>query len=156
MTRKVLIGCGAALLLVVVLFVGVIIGGSGSKQGSSAPGSSGAVSSSAGVVQAFEEAGLEVGEPYPVDEDPNWTSNNVPKTYEEGTHFDAAEDQGGQVLVFENRRDLEVMKKYWENFNEKGGFFYSHVYERDNALLHINGKLPKSRADEYNEVFQAV
>ena len=160
MSRKILIGCGAALalgvVLVVVLFVGVIIGSSGSKQGSSPPDSSGAVSSSAEVIQAFEEAGLEVGQPYPVDEDPNWTSNMVPKTYEEGTHFDATEDQGGQVLVFENRRDLEVMKKYWENFNEKGGFLYSHVYERDNALLHINGKLPKSRADEYNEIFQAV
>jgi len=48
------------------------------------------------------------------------------------------------------------MGRYWENFNEKGGFLYSHVYARDNALLHINGKLPKSRADEYNTVFQAV
>jgi len=108
----------------------------------------------ADVVQAFEDEGLEVGSTYPVDDDPDWTNNLVPKTYTQGTHFDVGPDQGGQVLVFEDRDDLEVMKKYWENFNRRGGFLYSHVYDKKNAILHINGQLPKSRADQYNEVFQ--
>ncbi len=48
------------------------------------------------------------------------------------------------------------MKEYWEGFNDKGGFFYSHVYDKGNTILHINGRLPKNRAEEYNTVFQSM
>lgn len=106
------------------------------------------------IVQSFKDKGLEVGTPRDVDDDSDWASNLVPKTYTEGTHFDVGKDQGGQVLVFKEESDKKVMQSYWEDLNSKGGNFYSHVYERPNALLHINGKLSKGKADEYNEVFQ--
>ncbi len=79
----------------VFAIVGVVLvaGCGASEQGSGEPGSSNAQSSSE-IVEAFYSQGLEVGDPYPIDDDPEWTSNAVPKTYTEGTHFDAAEEQG--------------------------------------------------------------
>jgi hypothetical protein len=142
--RRLLINIGVVVLIILGLLIAIpayLLGGTGLSRDYQT-----SQTSSADVVQAFKDNGLEVGIPYPVDEDPDWTSNLVPKTYVEGTHFDASsENAGGQVLTFENRRDLEVMKRYWEDFNDRGGFFYSHVYDKDNAILHLTAKCQRLR-----------
>jgi uncharacterized membrane protein (UPF0127 family) len=43
--------------------------------------------SSAEVVQAFRDAELEVGESYPVEQEPGWEQRPVPRTYEEAMRF---------------------------------------------------------------------
>ena len=57
---------------------------------------------SAEVVQAFRDAGLEVGEPYPVEQELGWGARPVPRTYGEGTRFlvpSLGEDAGGGLRL---------------------------------------------------------
>jgi hypothetical protein len=55
-----------------------------------------------GTVPDFRDAGLEVGEAYPVEEDTGWNESRVPKTHQEGTSFEIpslGEGARGRVLV---------------------------------------------------------
>jgi hypothetical protein len=117
---------------------------------------------SEGVVQAFRDEGLEVGESYDVDEEEG--PNPVPRTYKEGTRFTipslerpAGEAKvggpdngvGGRVFTFESEEDLAPVRDYYEGLGRASGMFFSHVFVEGNTLVQINGELPESRADEY-------
>ena len=112
------------------------------------------------VVQTFRDQGLEVGDSYPIEEDPGHAKFIGPKTYQEGTRFllpSAGEDTGGQVYTYASRDDLEVMKNYWESLNEDtSGMLYSHVYDKGTVLVHITGQFPKGKADRYGQVLQEM
>jgi hypothetical protein len=73
--------------------------------------------SSAEVVQAFKNARLEVGESYPVEQEPGWNQNQVPKTYLGATRFEIPSlgaGAGGRVFVFSSERDLTAVRDYYE------------------------------------------
>jgi hypothetical protein len=111
--------------------------------------------SSEEVVRAFEDEGLPMGNIYPVEEVEGWKTSPVPKTYTEGTHFDIpgmGEGHGGQVFVFENEEDLNVMVDYYESLPNISPMLHSHLYVEQLVLLQIGGNLPKSDADAYGEV----
>jgi hypothetical protein len=107
-------------------------------------------SSSSEVVQAFEDEGLTVINPRPVEDG---DLGMAPRTFEEGTHSVAStrEDLGAKVFTYESEDDLRQMQTFYESFS---GIFYSHVYTEDLVLLHINGQLPKAQADAYGEVLE--
>jgi hypothetical protein len=99
--------------------------------------------SSEEVVRAFEDEGSPMGNIDPVEEVERWKTSPVPKTYTEGTHFDIpgmGEGHGGQVFVFENEEDLNVMVDYYESL--------------PNISLQIGGNLPKGDADAYGDVLE--
>jgi hypothetical protein len=109
-------------------------------------------STSSDVVEEFEEEGLTVVDPRPVqDED----LGMAPQTFDEGTHFVASteEDLGAKVFTYESEDDLRQMQTFYESFS---GMFYSHVYTNDLMLLQINGQLPKSEADRYGEILEEM
>ena len=109
-------------------------------------------SSSADVVQAFREAGLEVGESYPVEQEPGWEELPVPKTYEEATRFEIlsiGEDSGGRVFVFESEEDLIAVRDYYEGLPRS---ILPYVYAKGKVLLQINRNLPEAEAERYNAV----
>jgi zinc-ribbon domain len=64
------------------------------------------------VVEDFREAGLDVGESYPLDEEPNTQSSILPKTYQEATRFvipslgkdSDGQDRGGASFPLSLRR----------------------------------------------------
>lgn len=87
----------------------------------------------------------------------------VPKTQKEATRFEltsvpplAGEVETGDVFTYDSREDLEVMKSYWESLNEQGGMFFSWVYEKDNALVHLPSRLPKTEAERFGEVLEEM
>jgi hypothetical protein len=116
--------------------------------------------SSEDVVLAFQDEGLEVGDFYPVEQEPEWNRSPVPKTYEEGTRFEIpslGRDSGGRVFVFKEHKDLEVMRDYYVQIEEMpvfGPSLHSHLYTDGLVLLQINGALPKTQADRYGKVLQ--
>ena len=72
---------------------------------------------SAEVVQAFRDAGLEVGESNPVEQEPGWEERPVPRTYEEATRFlipSLGADAGGRVFVFGSEADLRAVRGFYE------------------------------------------
>ena len=113
--------------------------------------------SSEEVVRAFADEGLPMGDIYPVEEVERWKTSPVPKTYTEGTHFDIpgmGEGHGGQVFVFENEEDLNVMVDYYESLPNVSPMLHSHLYVEELVLLQIGGNLPKSDADAYGDVLE--
>ena len=46
------------------------------------------------------------------------------------------------------------MSDYLKPVGKSSGLFYTHVYETEGFMLKIDGSVPKTVADEYNEVFQ--
>ncbi len=116
------------------------------------------------VIQAFENAGLEVGETYPVEQEPGWDANRVPKTYAQAARFTipslgvpeegvpGPRDRGGRVFVFDSQKDLDAVRGYYEAL---GPSALPHVYVKDQVLLlQINNDLPKAEADRYGAVLQ--
>lgn len=114
------------------------------------------------VIEEFRDEDLPLGEVYPVEEVEGWMESPVPKTYEEGMHFDVSmleTGRGGQVFVFEEEEDLQVMEDYYRNLEEMpilGPSLHSHLYRNDLLLLQINGSLPKAEADKYGEVLEGL
>ena len=116
------------------------------------------------VIQAFENAGLEVGETYPVEQEPGWDETRVPKTYAQAARFTipslgvpeegvpGPRDRGGRVFVFDSKRDLDAVRGYYEAL---GPSALPHVYVKDQVLLlQITNDLPKAEADRYGAVLQ--
>ena len=111
-------------------------------------------SSSTEVVQAFREAGLEVGESYPVEQEPGWEELPVPKTYEEATRFEIlsiGEDSGGRVFVFESERDLAAVRDYYAGLMKP---IRPHLYVEGDVLVEINHRLPEPEAAKYGAVLK--
>lgn len=106
------------------------------------------------VIQAFRDAGLEVGETYPVELEPGWDERPVPKSYEEATRFmipSLGESAGGRVFVFGSDEDLATVRDYYNGF---GDSLRPHIYVGDRVLLQINRQLPDAEADKYGAVLE--
>ncbi len=121
--------------------------------GSTSPGSS------AAVVQAFRDAGLEVGKSYPVEEEPGWNERAVPKTYEEAVRFSISSMgeetdgtvRGGRVFVFGSEEDLATMRDYYESLDSA---IRPYLYSQGNVLVQINNQLPQAEAERYGAVLR--
>jgi hypothetical protein len=106
------------------------------------------------VTQAFQNAGLEVGETYPVEEEPGWDENLLPKNYAQAVRFripSLGEDAGGRVFVFDSEADLATVRNFYERL---GPAVRPHLYVKGQVLLQITNELPKAEADRYGAVLQ--
>jgi hypothetical protein len=117
------------------------------------------------VVQAFQDKGLEVGNPHHVEDDPKWGTGLVPKTMDSGTRFElpsyAVSPQSptnGSVYHFATPEDQKVLSNYFKTINEStaGAMFYSHVYETQGFILHMDGRVPKPVANQYANVLKEI
>jgi uncharacterized membrane protein (UPF0127 family) len=110
--------------------------------------------SSAEVIQAFRDAGLDVGETYPVEQEPDWEVKPIPKSYEEATRFlipSLEGDSGGRVFVFGSEGDLDALRDYYEGLPDS---VRPHVYVEGQVLLQITNQFPKAEADRYGTVLR--
>ena len=115
------------------------------------------------VIQAFQNAGLEVGETYPVEEEPGWDETQVPKRYAQALRFTipslgvppegdpGPRDRGGRVFVFDSEGDLGNVRSFYEGL---GPAVRPHVYAKGQVLLQITNNLPRADADRYGAVLQ--
>jgi uncharacterized protein len=108
------------------------------------------------VIQAFQNAGLDVGETYPVEEDPGWDENLLPKTYAQAVRFripSLGGDVGGRVFVFDSEGDLAAVRNFYERLSPS---VRPHLYVKGQVLLQIANELPKAEADRYGAVLKEV
>ena len=115
------------------------------------------------VIQEFENAGLEVGETYPVEQEPGWDETRVPKTYAQAARFTipslgvpeegvpGPRDRGGRVFVFDSEGDLAAVRNFYERLDPS---VRPHLYVKGQVLLQITNELPKAEADRYGAVLQ--
>jgi uncharacterized protein len=108
------------------------------------------------VVQAFRDAGLEVGESYPVEQGPGWDELPVPRTYEEATRFlipSLGADAGGRVFVFGSETDLRAVRDFYEGLASSTR---PSVYDEGLVLLQLSNQLPEDEAERYSAVLREV
>ncbi len=156
-SREAKLGLGIALIIVLIAAITAYLA---LGTTSFSPGDQVFQPSSADVVQAFVDEGLEVAAFYNVEDSPEWGTGMLPKTMEEGTRFELSgysrgnEPAIGDVFRFATEEDQRVVSEYLETVGQSSGLFYTHVYETDGLLLKIDGSVPKPVAERYNEVFQ--
>ena len=112
--------------------------------------------SAAEVIQAFDDAGLEVGNAYPVEQEPGWDQKPVPKTYEEAVRFEIPSlgaDSGGRVYVFGSEENLTAVRDYYEGLPSE---IRPYVYVKGRVLLQITNQLSNTDAERYNAVLNAT
>ena len=100
-------------------------------------------------IQAFRNAGLEVGETYPVEEEPDWDETRIPKSYTQAVRFRIPSlegDAGGRVFVFDSEEDLAAVRDFYERLVPS---VRPHLYVEGQILLQMTNQLPKADADRY-------
>jgi uncharacterized membrane protein (UPF0127 family) len=111
---------------------------------------------SAEVVQAFRDAGLEVGESYPVEQEPGWEERPVPRTYEEATRFlipSLGADAGGRVFVFGSEEDLRAVRGFYEDLASSER---PYVYDEGLVLVQLSNQLPEGEAERYGTALKEM
>lgn len=108
------------------------------------------------VLSAFQNAGLEIGEPYlmqPTD------YGLAPMVAVEGKRFlipSMGVDFGGRVFSFASQNDLDMMNHYYDGLGKASGWFFSWLFVKDNILIQINGELPEDRAKQYEAALSSL
>lgn len=106
------------------------------------------------VIDTFLDAGLEVGETYPVEEEPDWQETRIPKSYAAALRFRIPSlegDAGGRIFVFDSEEDLATVRDYYERLVPS---VRPHLYVEGQTLLQITNQLPKAGADRYGAVLK--
>lgn len=101
------------------------------------------------VVQEFEDAGLKVGEYYPMTVD---DFGLAPYVATDAVRFmipTICADCGGRIFAFDDPEKLAVTKEYYDKLGEQSAYFFSWTFTKDNILVQINGDLPEEKAKQY-------
>lgn len=100
------------------------------------------------VVNSFQGNGLEIANIKPVSEE---DYSSLPVGPEQGIKFSIPsirEDAVGCILSFDDKYDLEKVKKHYQSLNKKGEL-YSWTFVKDNILLVLDGAIQEAKAREY-------
>ncbi len=104
------------------------------------------------IIKALKNNNLEV-----VDVKPGYTLGPVPAR--EGIIFlmpSYGADIGGYVSSYNTEDDIEEMREHYLEMNKDPESPAWWIYEKDNILLLISGKIPKATAEEYGKVLNEI
>src|SRR5690606_18920399 len=95
------------------------------------------------VVQAFKDAGLEAENTRAMTKD---DYGMAPMKAKEAMRFHTpslGEDVGGRIFVYDNQKDLEEMKAYYDELGKASAMFFSWTIAHGDVLVQITGDLPE-------------
>ena len=107
------------------------------------------------IITAFADAGLDAKDPKTMTVDDYGLAPFVGS----GVRFlipSLCENCGGRVFVFDNDKDLESVKTYYEEIGKSSAIFFSWIFVNNNALVQINGDLPEEQARKYESVLMSL
>ncbi|MFD2654501.1 hypothetical protein [Gracilibacillus thailandensis] len=122
----------------------------------SACGNSSEDLSSEEVINAFKDAGLDIGETSEMTKD---DYGIAPMKTESGTRFlipSLGEENGGRILIYDNEEDLDEMKEYYDSMGEESAMLFSWTIKHKNVLVQINGDLPEDKYNEYKAALEEL
>jgi hypothetical protein len=105
------------------------------------------------VIEAFKAAGLEAENPTPMGKD----DYGVGPMVGEGMRFflpSLAEGAGGRVIAVDDADERKRLFDYYNDLKKQSAALFSWVYEHENIVLQINGKLPEDQAKKYEEALK--
>lgn len=98
------------------------------------------------VIQAFKDAGLEVGD---VTEMGKKEFGNVRKEGKRVLIPSLGDDAGGRLMSFNKEKDLETAKAYYVELGNTGPMFFSHTHQSGLFLLQMNGDMEDAEFEKY-------
>lgn len=104
------------------------------------------------IIAAFKEAGLEAENARDMTKD---DYGMAPMKAKEAKRFfvpSLGEDAGGRLFIFDNQKDLEDTKKYYDELGKQSAMFFSWTYAKGNILIQMNGDMEESQFNKYKEV----
>jgi len=108
------------------------------------------------VIAAFKAASLEAEDARPMTKD---DYGLAPMLAVEATHFtipSLCADCGGRLFSFETPEKLETTKIFYEKLSESSAAYFSWVFIKDNILVQINGDLPDTQAQKYQDALNSL
>lgn len=103
---------------------------------------------SADVIQAFKDAGLEAESTSEMTKDDYGMAPYVCV----GTHFlvpTLGDGAGGRVFICENNKDRDALSAYYTELGKSSAAFFSWVFVKGNVVVQINGDLAEEIARKY-------
>lgn len=105
------------------------------------------------LINGFEKAGLSVkNEKKMTHED----FGMGPYKTKDARVFNVEGDKNGRIFVYDNKKDLKEMKKYYDKMGEESAMLYSHTYAKDKVLIQMNGEIKKKTFDKYTKTIDKV
>lgn len=108
------------------------------------------------VVQAFKDAGLEAESTKSMTKD---DYGMAPMKAKEATRFlipSLGEDMGGRIFVYDNKKDLEEMKAYYDELGKASAMLFSWTIAHGNVLVQISGDLPEEEYNKYKTALENI
>lgn len=108
------------------------------------------------VIDKFNEEGLEAEDVTEMTKD---DYGMAPMKAEEAKRFlipSLGEDSGGRIFSYDNQKDLNEMKEYYDSLGEESAMFFSWTADHENILIQINGELSEEKYEEYKAALESM
>jgi len=106
------------------------------------------------IVTEFQEAGLEIEAPTESIREEHGLANLGFKDVKPILVPALGEGEGGYLFLFEDEKDLEKLKDYYEEPGKSTLMANSHAYAQDNIFLQMSDHMSQTEFDRYVEVIK--
>ncbi|WP_416292872.1 stress protein [Paenibacillus illinoisensis] len=106
------------------------------------------------IVTKFREARLEIEAPTESTSEEHGFTNLGFKDVRHILVPALGEGEGGYLFLFENNKDLEKLKDFYEEPGKSTLMPNSHAYAQDNILLQMSNQMSQTEFDRYVEVIK--
>ena len=65
-------------------------------------------------------------------------------------------ERGGRIFIYDNKKDLEEWKTYYDELGKASALFFSWTMEHNNILVQINGELPEEEYQKYKAALEGI
>lgn len=117
--------------------------------------SGGSKTTSADVITAFKDAGLEAEDTRALTKDDYGVAPYVCT----GTRFfipSLGADRGGRLFVCDNDKDRDSLNTYYTEMGKASAALFSWVFVKGNVLVQINGNVPEETARKYETALNEI
>lgn len=136
--------------ILLTLVVAVVLAGCGAAGGASTK------LTSAGVVDAFKDAGLTVEDKREMTKD---DYGMAPMKAKDGTMFTVpfvCEDCNVRVMAFDKDADLKQTKEYYDMLGKESAMLFSWTIAHSNILIQLNGDMEEADYEKYKAVLEEM
>lgn len=105
------------------------------------------------VIEAFLSAGLTA------DNSKEMTKEDygmAPMKADEGKIIAIGNDMNARVFSFENEKDLEQTKEFYDKLGEESAMLFSWTMQHKNILIQLNGNLSEEDYNKYKEELEKL
>jgi hypothetical protein len=65
-------------------------------------------------------------------------------------------DAGGRLFQFENKADLDNIKKYYDELDKSSSMFYSYTFAKGLFLIQMSGSMKEDQFKKYQDVMDKL